>query len=63
LSKEYVKSGWIIRYIDGYKVAIDEAKYEQWNLDKNKNDVLCEEHWFDIKEGMKMNGLKNMMCK
>lgn len=63
MSKEYVKSGWIVRYFEGYKVALDEAKYEEWNLDKNKSDVMCEEHWFDIKEGMTMNGLKSMMCK
>ena len=55
-----MKSGWIIKFKDGYTVALSEEKYVDWSKENKKLHVSIEEHWFDIYKGMEENGLKRL---
>ena len=57
------KSGWVIKFKDGYKCAMSEEKYKQWKGNKIEIDgeVIIEEHWFDIKEGCTENYICSIM--
>ena len=55
-----LESGWIINFNDGFIIAFSEEKYKEYTKTHDKNDVLSEEHWFNIKDGMKQKGLKEL---
>ena len=43
-----MKSGWLIKYKDGGMIFFSEEAYLENAKKKDTNDILCEEHWFDI---------------
>ena len=56
-----MKSGWIIRYNDEFVVALSEEKYREYSTSHDKNNIIVEEHWFNIESGMKQNGIKELL--
>lgn len=50
-----MKSGWLINYKNGSKTILTEEKYVEYNKEKDKTEVVCEEHWFDIEKAKEKN--------
>lgn len=55
-----MQSGWIVRFKDGKSVAMSEPAYRAYRETSRKYDSVVEEHWFDIVDGMKKNGIDKM---
>lgn len=55
-----MQSGWIVRFKDGKVEAMSESAYRSYRKTSRKDDAVVEEHWFDIADGMKKNGIERM---
>lgn len=50
-----MKSGWIINFNNGYRVILSENAYRKYEEETPKEDVISEEHWFNIEEAIRKN--------
>ncbi|CAN7413540.1 hypothetical protein LJR015_004050 [Peribacillus frigoritolerans] len=50
-----MKSGWVINYKNGNSDILSEEKFKIYDANKNKDDVLTEEHWFSIEDAKRKN--------
>lgn len=55
-----MKSGWIIKFKDGYKCALTEEKYKSWSERNTKDEIEVEQHWFDIERGYRENNIERI---